>query len=118
MTFTFSSAMAIHTAQVCPPSSEPWTAGHAHCQLNGLPKAGGVCLSPPPSLPWSLHSDCSPDLPWTEGSSIWSYITFSRSFSWVPFHSPSSSGPLSLPGTRHTAPPGHWGKGATGQQAS
>lgn len=51
MTFTFSSAMAIHTAQVCPPSSEPWRAGHAHCQLNGLPKAGGVCLSPPRRFP-------------------------------------------------------------------
>lgn len=54
MTFTFSSAMAIHTAQVCPPSSEPWRAGHAHCQLNDLPKAGGSVFSHP--LPAYLES--------------------------------------------------------------
>ena len=72
MTFTFSSAMAICTAQVCPPCSEPWRTGHAHRQLNGLLKAGegvgGLSYPTPTPLSWSLHSDFSPDLPWTEGS--------------------------------------------------
>jgi len=63
MTFTFSSAMAIHSAQVCPPSSEPWRTGHAHWQLNGLAKAGSLSFPTLSPLSWSLHSDFSQTSP-------------------------------------------------------